>query len=296
MQTWVVRSFYNFCPLALDELPGLQTDLEQNGRALGIVGSVIIAEEGWNATIAGERDRLDEFADFFSRRTDAALTSVKESVSSTRPFRQWKVLLRDEIVASGIKCSADASAGSYLDAEQWDQILSSSEEYVLLDVRNSYEYEIGRFRGAEQLGLSNFSELPEMLLHLEIPKDKKILTYCTGGIRCEKAVTQLVASGYQQVFQLRDGILRYLEQYPGRAFEGECFVFDDRVALDQNLAPTRRYCFCPHCGNPGETSISCAYCEKTAIICERCAATSSLHSCSKDCCYKLTFRHPESPV
>ncbi|NJL25760.1 MAG: hypothetical protein HC902_11680 [Calothrix sp. SM1_5_4] len=115
--------------------------------------------------------------------------------------------------------------------------------------------------------------------------DKKVLIYCTGGIRCEKAILAMHELGYKNVHQLGGGILNYLKEYPKGEFEGECFVFDYRVAVDQNLQPTRRYQLCPHCGQPANTEVSCTQCEAKSVICHHCIEERSITTCSKNCAH-----------
>jgi UPF0176 protein len=107
--------------------------------------------------------------------------------------------------------------------------------------------------------------------------------YCTGGIRCEKASLEMMNQGYQEVYQLSGGILKYLEEFPDTLFDGECFVFDHRVSVDQNLQPSRRYKLCPHCGNPAEVSVTCSKCSTNAVVCAGCLKAPEHHTCSKNC-------------
>lgn len=158
---------------------------------------------------------------------------------------------------------------------------------MLLDTRNVYETAIGKFRGAVDPKLQKFSEFSDFVTASDIPKNKKVLMYCTGGIRCEKASLEMQRLGFEDVYQLSGGILKYLEEFPDGPFEGECFVFDHRVAVDKNLRPSKQYKLCPHCGNPGDKSISCRKCGAQAIICDGCANNEYKVSCSKNCAHHL---------
>jgi UPF0176 protein len=156
---------------------------------------------------------------------------------------------------------------------------------VIVDARNDYEYAIGKFKGAIDPSIKTFSEFPEFVKKGELPKDKKVMMYCTGGIRCEKALLEMEKQGYSDVYQLEGGILAYLQQFPEGNFEGECFVFDKRVAVDQHLQPSQTYHICPHCGNPGTLEVNCLACNKQAIVCYGCAKEERHKTCSKNCAY-----------
>lgn len=157
-----------------------------------------------------------------------------------------------------------------------------SEDTVLLDTRNSYETAIGKFRGAVDPGIEAFHEFPGFIQKAGLPKNKTVMMYCTGGIRCEKALLEMEKQGYEHVYQLEGGILAYLEQFPDKNFEGECFVFDHRVAVDQHLRPSTVYGLCPHCGHAGNVEIRCS-CGTVQKVCSTCYSTASRKTCSKRC-------------
>ena len=253
--SYEVSSFYALAPLdeALMEevLTGLQ-NWQSDEPVLN--GMVLVAPDGVNATLAGSRATLESIESWLSRRMP--LSTVKRSHSPTAPFRRWKVMRRRETVTSGVVGQSGEPA-AHLSPQEWHEMMQR-EGVLLIDVRNDYEIRLGSFRGAVDPGTSNFSQFADYVANLNVPKDQPILTFCTGGIRCEKAAPYLKAQGYSQVYQLEGGILNYIEHYPGGLFEGECFVFDDRVSLDQNLQPTTLYRRCPECGQPGKDP--CHYC------------------------------------
>jgi UPF0176 protein len=210
---------------------------------------------------------------------------IKESSSTTPPFKRFKVKTREEIVTLGKPDILPlSSADTHLSPEEWHQALLD-EDVIVIDTRNWYETKLGKFKKAIDPELDEFQQWPEYLQKSELPKDKKILIYCTGGIRCEKAIVEMHNQGFENVYQLEGGILNYLQKYPEQSFEGECFVFDHRVAVDQNLQPSQKYKMCPHCGQPGETVISCLECESKAIVCEACRKEKAQNTCSKNCAY-----------
>ena len=155
---------------------------------------------------------------------------------------------------------------------------------AVIDTRNDYEVAIGTFDGAVDPETASFRDFPAWW---EANKDrfhnKRIAMFCTGGIRCEKSTNYLIGQGVEDVFHLKGGILKYLEEFPDEEFQGECFVFDRRVAVDQNLDPSKQYWLCPHCGDPGQVEVSCAQCGETARICAKCEAEKP--TCSKNCQY-----------
>ncbi len=161
----------------------------------------------------------------------------------------------------------------------------------MLDTRNRYETEIGQFKGAVIPPIDTFREFPAYLQQSQFDKSKPFLIYCTGGIRCEKAALEMKRQGFDKVYQLDGGILRYFETSQAKAWEGECFVFDYRVAVDKQLQPTSNYKFCPHCGQPGKEHIACTRCDTPAQVCHHCLAREAARaSCSKNCAYHLRLK------
>ena len=211
----------------------------------------------------------------------------KESESARAPFRRFKVDIRPEIVTLKQEVPRPEQSPSHLPPKEWQAVLDSGEDVLVLDTRNWYETAIGKFKSAVDPKLAKFSEFPEYVEKLDTPKEKKILMYCTGGIRCEKAIFEMHKRGFNNVFQLEGGILKYLEEFPNRDFEGECFVFDHRVSLDQALQPSQQYALCPHCGDPAATLIPCVRCSTEAKVCEKCLKDPAFKTCSKNCAYHV---------
>lgn len=163
----------------------------------------------------------------------------------------------------------------------------------MIDTRNWYETKIGTFKGAVNPKIDVFTEFPKFISEQAIKKDEKLLIFCTGGIRCEKGILQLQEAGFNDVYQLDGGILNYLKEYPNDQFEGECFVFDHRVAVDQELKPTKTYDLCPHCGQPAATTIDCKRCDTKQAVCDDCQTLEwKKETCSKHCAHQLEL-HPE---
>jgi UPF0176 protein len=286
---YAVTAFYKFLPLDADRLPQLRDNMEEWGKANGLIGLLIFAREGCNGTVAGAPETISQFKSFLTELLKTPDIDFKDSVSKRRPFRRLAVQLRREAVTAGREGAVDEAQRRALSPEEWHSLLESGEDVLLIDTRNAYETEIGKFRGAIDPQIEKFTEFKEFIEQAGLPKDKKVLIYCTGGIRCEKAIVDVMNAGYQDVFQLSGGILKYLEKFPNAHYEGECFVFDNRVAVRQDLTPSETYHLCPHCGQPGKEKISCLRCGDEGIICARCAEQSKL-TCSKDCNYQLNFQ------
>jgi UPF0176 protein len=209
---------------------------------LGLKGSVLLAPEGINGTLAGTATAVDSFVQelregvLFGGRLDRL--ELKFSSSAAMPFQRLKVRLKKEIVTLGAP-DADPTrqVGTYVDPADWNALMESSDTLVL-DTRNAFEVAMGTFAGAIDPGIASFGQFKDFVTReLDPVKHRKVAMFCTGGIRCEKASALLLARGFEEVYHLRGGILKYLEQVPeaDSRWRGECFVFDDRVALGHGL-------------------------------------------------------------
>ncbi|NNE97601.1 MAG: hypothetical protein HKN25_01135 [Pyrinomonadaceae bacterium] len=232
--TYQVITFYKFKDLS--ELSTLKELLLGALKEHSIFGTIIIAEEGFNSTVCGETEN--------TRRFVAELKSIfqteieyKSSFHSEIAFKRQKVKIKREIVTFRKDVDIRLGAGTHVEAGAWNAILKDP-EMLVLDTRNEYEYSVGTFQGAFNPKTESFSELPDFVEdNLDPGEHKKIAIFCTGGIRCEKFASYLKSKGFEEVFQLEGGILRYLEEVPPQQslWEGECFVFDERVSLDEEL-------------------------------------------------------------
>lgn len=202
------------------------------------MGTIILALEGINGGFAGPRADMELFYEFM--RSDPRLSTLnfKETFDEKNPFEKAKVKLRKEIVTMGVGgVDPLAETGTHLSPEEWHEFIQDP-EVIIIDTRNDYEFELGTFKNAINPNTENFREFPEYVeQHLSDKKDKKIAMFCTGGIRCEKSTAYLRELGFEQVYQLQDGILNYIERINEEhsLWEGSCFVFDDRVAVDHQL-------------------------------------------------------------
>lgn len=225
---------YKFTPLADRE--GLKTALHARATQLELKGTVLLAPEGINLFLAGDAESVHSWLD--ALRTDARFSDidVKWSWSDHVPFRRLRIRLKNEIVTLRLPDVAPGEA-PYLPAAELERWLDEGRDIVLLDTRNAWEVAAGSFEAAIDPGLRSFGEFPRAIEELMPLRDKTIVTFCTGGIRCEKAAPLMRARGFEHVYQLEGGILKYFEIVGGRHWRGNCVVFDDRGALDPELRP-----------------------------------------------------------
>lgn len=279
MTTLTIASAYAFVPIRAAALPGLQAELLAFGAEHGLQGHTLLAEEGINGTVAGSAEGIAAWRALLEAKFGPI--DFKLSTAEKTAFRRFTVKIKPEIVGLKKPELVPVDRARHLSPEDWQQTLER-EDVILVDARNDYEQKIGTFRGALPTTINAFHDFPAYVAEAAIPKDKKVLMYCTGGIRCEKALLEMQAQGYQDVWQLDGGILAYLEQFPEKNFEGECFVFDHRVAVDQHLAPTATYELCPHCGYAGDVPVTCA-CGRAKKICATCSQEEPKRTCSTRC-------------
>lgn len=224
--------------IAIDDRETLRNHLLTECNALSLHGTILLSPEGINVSLAGAPDKIAAF--LTTLRADDRFTdmSFHQSYSETVPFKFMKVKLKKEIITMR-KPDADPLPGraphiSPADFKQW---MDEKRDIIVLDTRNDYEYRFGTFDGAVNLHIADFGEFPEACK--SITQDKPIVMFCTGGVRCEKAAIYMRDQGYQEVYQLDGGILGYFKQMGGAHWHGDCFVFDDRIALDPALQPTK---------------------------------------------------------
>lgn len=286
MNLTVVSTFYRFVSLSPEQVEAIRRRLLEGATRENARGLVLLGSEGINGTIAGSAQAIGMIKELLLAVPEFSGLFFKDSHARKPPFRRFKIDLRREIVTLKADTSTPTKRNNHLTAAEWQKLIESGDpDLLLVDTRNSYETQLGKFHGAFDPGITKFSDFRNVARSGVIPKDKKVLMYCTGGIRCEKAILEMQRAGYEKVYQLEGGILKYLEEFPCRAFEGECFVFDHRVAVDQQLQPSTRYGLCPHCGNPAEQPAPCAQCGTAQRVCEACRTVPERNTCSKNCAY-----------
>lgn len=269
-----VAAFYHFSPLP---------DYRERREALlsfmkkrGVKGSILLASEGVNGTVSGGAEEINDLLQYLRGWPGFSSLKAKFSTSNEPPFARTKVKLKKELISLGAPADPAKGVGEYVPPKDWNALISQP-DVILVDARNDYEYYLGHFKGARDPHTRKFKQLADYTREeLATAKDKKVATYCTGGIRCEKYTAWLKDQGFENVYHLQGGILQYLEDIPAEEslWEGDCYVFDERVAVGHGLVPNAQITDCPGCGHPLKAkdrehrdyvaNTSCPYCD-TAI-------------------------------
>lgn len=233
-----IIAFYEFKDLTAEApLAELKLRLKEALLQHGVHGTILIAEEGYNGMVSGESEAIEKFVAAAELILSTRL-NVKRSFHENPPFRKTEVRIKPEIVTLKRAVNINLGKGTHVSPAQWNQIISDPETLVL-DTRNDYEYQTGTFEGALNPRTAKFSELPEYVAqNLDPERHKRVAMFCTGGIRCEKFAPYMKQLGFEEVYQLEGGILKYLETIPPdeSLWQGECFVFDERISVDHSLA------------------------------------------------------------
>lgn len=269
MPQFTIAALYHF--FRFPDFASHQAPLQALCDGAGLKGTLLLAPEGVNGTIAGEQSGLDVLLDYLRALPGCENLEHKLSFSDDPPFLRMKVRLKREIVAMGLELDPDDAVGAYVAPEDWNALISEPET-IVIDTRNDYEVDIGAFEGAVNPQTKSFREFPEWFRKFrETRPAAKIAMYCTGGIRCEKSTAFLKSEGVDEVYHLKGGILKYLETVPEpeSLWRGECFVFDQRVSVGHGLVQGE-YKLCYACRRPlapedlkselFEKGVSCAAC------------------------------------
>ncbi|NJO40653.1 MAG: rhodanese-related sulfurtransferase [Cyanobacteria bacterium CRU_2_1] len=248
--TLVVATFYKF--VQFPDFAEKQTALLSYCQAHNVRGTILLAAEGINGTIAASRHAIEAVFTYLHSDPRLADLEYKESYTDSFPFDRMKVRLKKEIVTLGVSdVNPSDRVGTYISPQDWNALISDP-NVIVIDTRNNYEVDIGTFKGAQNPQTRSFRQFPDYIHHnLDPTQHKKVALFCTGGIRCEKASSFMLAQGFQEVYHLKGGILKYLEEIPPEEslWQGECFVFDHRVAVQHGLEPGT-YEMCRRCGHP----------------------------------------------
>lgn len=271
--TWTVAALYKF--VEIQDREAMQEALKTHAKSLDVYGSLLIANEGINGTIcAPTKDAMDDMIAFLDKQVGVDdKMELKYSTAELRPFRRLKVRLKDEIVTLRQNhVDPTKTVGTYLEPKEWNELLKNNPDMPVIDTRNDYEVEIGTFKNALDPKTKVFTEFPDFVeKNLSPKKNKKVAMFCTGGIRCEKASSYMLAEGYDEVYHLKGGILKYLEEIPEEEslWDGECYVFDHRVSVGHGLKEgTYDYCF--GCGFPVNAEDKAHSSFEEGICCARC--------------------------
>jgi len=240
---------YKFEPL--ENLDSLIPEFQNKCDELGLKGSVYLSPNGINFSIAGTEENIDTYIQFMEEDSRFRDIPLKKTFSETQPFRRMKVRLKKEIISLGRDdINPRELTGDYISPRELFEMYETKEDVIVLDTRNEYETRVGLFENAVDLQLDTFRDFPSAIETLpEEYKDKQIVMYCTGGIRCEKASAVMMKAGFSDVKQLEGGVLDYFKETGGAYWNGDCFVFDERVALDKELKETE-YIYCYICREP----------------------------------------------
>lgn len=266
----VVAALYKF--VSLPDYEALREPLLNTMLECGVKGTLLLAEEGINGTVSATREGIDGLLAWLKRDARLADVDHKESYCEQQPFYRTKVKLKKEIVTLGVPgVDPNAAVGTYVEPADWNALISDP-EVLLIDTRNDYEVAIGTFEGAIDPKTASFREFPEYIkTHFDPSRHKKVAMFCTGGIRCEKASSYMLGEGFAEVYHLKGGILKYLEEVPEAEskWRGDCYVFDNRVTVRHDLS-RGDYEHCHACRQPVsaeerqsehyQAGISCPHC------------------------------------
>ncbi len=260
---------------------------------LGLKGRIIVAKEGINGTVEGLTENTQKYMEFMSKDKRFKDIHWKKSVGTGSAFPKLSVKVRDEIVSLHLgekDIDPNTTTGRYLEPDELHAWFESNKEFYIVDMRNDYEYLSGRFENSVLPGLENFRDLKKELPRLEHLKNKTVLTVCTGGVRCEKASGFLLLSGFSDVYQLKGGIVSYMEKYPNENFKGSLYVFDGRVTMGFNMDDPEREIVgtCEKCFAKSERYINCSTvgCHRHFIMCESCLDPDGKGVCPNGCDYR----------
>lgn len=282
-----VISFYNYTEIENPE--NLRHTLRSRCKQLNLLGRILIAKEGINGAVSGRIGRIEEFKlglqEIFSG------LEFREQNFNVKTYHKLVVRVRKEICAFGVKVDVK-NKGAHLSPQELKEMYDQQESFFIIDARNDYEYEVGRFKGAIKLPIRNFREFAKGAEILEPLKEKKVVLYCTGGVRCEKASAYLTENGFKDVNQLYGGIINYVNHFPdtnNNYWDGGLFVFDDRLVSDVGEAITK----CNFCNQESKQYTNCHNidCDKLFIACSDCLIKTN-YSCSEKC-QKLEKRRKE---
>ncbi len=257
-------------------------------EVLGLTGRIIVSEEGINGTCEGTTENTEKYIAWMDKQKKFRNIHWKKSVGTGNAFPKLSVKVRKEIVSLHLDENEDINpnvvTGKKLKPDELRKWYEENKNFYIVDMRNDYELEVGKFEGTVFPGLENFRDLKKNLNIIDDLKDKTVLTVCTGGVRCEKASGLLLKSGFKDVYQLDGGIVSYMEKYPGKDFKGSLYVFDQRVTMNFDGDKHEIIGKCYRCSNPSERYVNCAnlMCHKHFICCKNCD-TANGSFCSTKC-------------
>ena len=284
MKPYSVILYYNYTPIADTEAYREKHHLfclENN-----LLGRVIIAEEGLNGTVSGLTEDCKRYMTWLEN--DPLFTGTnfdfKVETHQTNAFAKLHVRIKNEIVNSDLPVNPRIRTGKHLEPAEFKEMLKNDPDVVLVDMRSNYEHLVGKFKGAITFDMENLRDLPDHVEEIEHLKNKKIITYCTGGIKCEKASAYLLERGFENVYQLHGGIIKYGLEEGGEDFEGKCYVFDTRIKAEVNSVNPTSVSKCHICQTTSDKMVNCANpdCNAHLAICPKCLLEMD-GACSQEC-------------
>lgn len=264
-----------YCYTTIENAEQFAADHLNFCKSLDLVGRIIVADEGLNGTVSGTVESCRTYMNFIENDPRFAATEFKIDDVDEPSFIKMHCRYKSEIVYSGLRdpniIDPKKKTGVHLEPKDFLE-MKDRDDVVILDVRSNYEHSLGKFKNAVTLDIENFRDFPAKINELAQYKDKKILTYCTGGIKCEKASALLLHEGFKEVYQLHGGIIKYGKEAEGKDFEGQCYVFDNRVAVEVNKVNPKVIATCYNCGKTTAKMINCANpeCNEHFTQCDDC--------------------------
>jgi UPF0176 protein len=289
MEQFQTLLYYCYAPIAEAEL--FAVNHLQFCKSLKLTGRIIVADEGLNGTVSGTVEACRSYIAALHEDERFSKTDFKIDNVAEPSFIKMHCRYKAEIVHSGLRdpkmIDPNKQTGKHLEPKDFLKMIDQ-EDVVILDVRSNYEHNLGKFKNAITLDIDNFREFPDMINELAKFKNKKVLTYCTGGIKCEKASALLLHHGFNDVYQLHGGIIKYGKEVGGEDFEGKCYVFDNRIAVDVNSVNPTVVSKCYTCGASSPKMINCANpeCNEHITQCDSCGDE------LQGCCSAACFEHP----
>jgi len=283
MSKYKVLSFYKY--VNVDDPENLAKEHLDWCIDNGVKGKVYLAKEGINGSIFGDAETTDKYKTYIKSYKIFEDVWFKETETDVIAFNKMHVRVKSEIVNSGLSETKLEHTAPKLTPEQLLKFYQDKKDFIIIDTRNWYESKIGKFKNAITPHITHFREWPKVVKLLEGYKDKTIVTYCTGGIRCEKASAYLREQGFKDVYQINGGILNYIQQFPDTYWEGGMFVFDDRKVYEPNTKEELKYTAnCHFCGKPTAYHINCHNqdCDKIIVCCHDCKVKND-YCCSDEC-------------
>lgn len=278
--------FYKY--VEIDNPEKLRIEQRKLCERLGLKGRIIVAKEGINATLEGTTENIEKYLKEFLSDKRFEDTHIKKSKGTGDAFPRLSVKVRSEIVSLHLEKDVNPNkvTGKHLKPEELKEWYESGKDFVIVDMRNDYEYKVGRFKNSIMPNLENFRDVPKVLSQLEDLREKEVVTVCTGGVRCEKASGFLVREGFKNVYQLDGGIVSYIEKYPAEEFEGSLYVFDKRILIHFDEESKHVIVgICEKCEMKSERYVNCKnpLCNKHFICCENCAEEDGRSFCGDEC-------------